>query len=95
LPFALRSRPAVSALIRKEYGMALLVRTVGSYLQRWGDAPQRPLDRAYEQSPAAVQAWLDKEYPAIAHRTKAEGREIHWGDGTGLRSDDVRSARCF
>lgn len=90
LPFALWSRPAVSALIGKEYGMTLPVRTVGSYLQRWGFTPQRPLDRAYEQNPTAVQAWLGKEYPTIAQRAKAEGGEIYWGDETGLRSDDVR-----
>jgi transposase len=90
LPFALWSRPAVSALIDKQYRMALPVRTVGTYLQRWGFTPQRPLDRAYEQNPAAVRSWLDKEYPAIAHRAKTEGGEIHWGDETGLRSDDVR-----
>lgn len=90
LPFALWSRPAVSALIQKEYGMTLPVRTVGGYLQRWGYTPQKPLDRAYEQNRAAVQTWLDKAYPAIAQRAKAEGGEIYWGDETGLRSDDVR-----
>lgn len=90
LPFALWSRTAVSALIEKQYGMALPVRTVGGYLQRWGFTPQRPLDRAYEQNPAAVRAWLDKQYPAIAQRAKAQGGEIYWGDETGLRSDDVR-----
>lgn len=45
--------------------------------------------KAYEQSPAAVKQWLDEEYPAIAAAAKAEGAEIHWGDETGLRSDDV------
>jgi transposase len=90
LPYALWSRPAVSAPIEKEYGMTLPVRTVGSYLQRWGFTPQRPLDKAYEQNPAAVQAWLNEQYPAIARRAKMAGGEIHWGDETGLRSDDVR-----
>ena len=61
LPYALWSRPAVTALIEKEYDMALPVRTVGSYLQRWGFTPQRPLDKAYEQNPVAVQAWLNEE----------------------------------
>ena len=40
--------------------------------------------------PEAVQTWLDTQYPEIAQRAKAEGAEIHWGDETGLRSDDVR-----
>jgi transposase len=90
LPFALWSRAAVSALIEKECGMALPVRTVGSYLQRWGFTPQRPLDKACEQNPAAVRTWLDKAYPAIAQRARTEGGEIYWGDETGLRSDDGR-----
>jgi transposase len=90
LPFALWSRPAVASLIAREYGKTLPVRTVGRYLKRWGFTPQKPLDRAYEQDPAAVQRWLDEDYPAIARRAKAEGGEIYWGDETGLRSDDVR-----
>ena len=48
------------------------------------------MKKAYEQSPAAVKKWLDEDYPAIAARAKAEGAEIHWGDESGLRSDDVR-----
>ena len=34
--------------------------------------------------------WLDETYPAIVRRAKQERAEIHWGDETGLRSDDVR-----
>lgn len=37
-----------------------------------------------------MKKWLEEGYPAIAQRAKAEGAEIHWGDETGLRSDDVR-----
>ena len=48
------------------------------------------MKKAYEQSPAAVKKWLDEEYPVIAACAKVEGAEIHWGDETGLRSDDVR-----
>ena len=31
-----------------------------------------------------MKAWLEKDYPAIAERAKAEGGEIHWGDETAL-----------
>jgi transposase len=90
LPFALWSRPAVTALIEREYGIELAVRTAGKYLRRWGYTPQKPLNKAYEQNPAAVRQWLDEQYPAIARRAVTEGGEIYWGDETGLRSDDVR-----
>jgi transposase len=63
---------------------------MGLYLARWGFTPQKPMKKAYEQSPAAVKKWLDEDYPVIAARAKAEGAEIHWGDASGLRSDDVR-----
>lgn len=88
--YALWTRNAVAELIRDRYGIDLAVRTVGLYLSRWGYTPQKPLKKAYEQSPAAVKQWLERDYPAIAHRAKAKGAEIHWGDESGLRSDDVR-----
>ena len=90
MDFALWSRAAVMVLIEREYGVQLHVRSVGKYLARWGFTPQKPIKRAYEQSPVAVQAWLDDTYPAIAERAKAEGGEVHWGDETALVNTDVR-----
>ena len=90
LTFALWSRQAVRELLRVRFGIAMPIRTVGEYLRRWGFTPQKPVKRAYEQRPAAVQAWLTETYPAIAARATQEGAEIHWGDETGVRSDDVR-----
>jgi transposase len=88
--YALWTRQAVAELIRDRFGIELPVRTMGLYLSRWGFTPQKPMKRAYEQSPAAVKKWLDKQYPVIAACAKVEGAEIHWADETGLRSDDVR-----
>lgn len=90
MEFALWSRLAVRQLILDEYGIDVPVRTVGKYLKRWGFTPQKPIQRAYEQSPAKVQAWLEEEYPAIRNRAKAEGAEIHWGDETALVNTDTR-----
>ena len=90
LPFALWSRAAVRALILCRFGLRLAIRTLGTYLARWGFTAQKPLRRAYEQDPAAVRRWLRREYPAIVARAKAAGGVIFWGDETGLRSDDVR-----
>ena len=90
MDFALWSRPAVMQLIEREYGIKLHVRSVGKYLTRWGFTPQKPIKKAYEQRPEAVQKWLDEEYPSIEQRAKAEGAEIHWGDETALVNTDVR-----
>jgi len=90
MPYALWNRNAVRELIENRCGRKLAVRTVGDYLKRWGFSPQKPLKRAYEQRPAEVVKWKEEQYPAIKARAAQEGAEIHWGDETGLRSDDVR-----
>jgi len=90
LDFALWSRDAVRALIRRQYGVRLAVRTTGKYLARWGFTAQKPLRRAYEQNPAEVRHWLRHEYPAIVARARRARGVIFWGDETGLRADDVR-----
>lgn len=87
LPFALWTREAVCKLLADRFGLSVSVWTAGRYLRAWGFTPQKPIRRAYERDPAAVQRWLDEEYPAIAKRAKHEKALIHWGDEMGLRSD--------
>ncbi|MHB0947185.1 MAG: IS630 family transposase [Sedimentisphaerales bacterium] len=87
LPFALWTRDAVRQLIEKRYGISASVWTVGRYLQHWGFTPQKPLRRAYEQDPQAVQHWLEHDYPAIRRQASTERSQIHWGDEMGMRSD--------
>mgnify|MGYP002725667715 CR=1 FL=1 len=90
MPFALWTRRAVQELILQQWLVKMPIRTVGEYLKRWGFTPQKPLRRAYEQNTHAVAKWLVDTYPAIAKQAKKEKAEIHWGDETGLRSDDQR-----
>src|SRR5215211_3874817 len=87
LPFALWSRAAVRELILRRFGARLAVRTMGTYLARWGFTAQKPLRRAYEQDPAAVRSWLRRDYPAIAARAKAERGRIYAPRG---RTPEVR-----
>ncbi len=90
MDFALWTRAAVMLLIERECGVNLIVRTVGKLLQRWGFTPQKPIRRAYEQNPVAIQKWLDETYPTIAKRATSEGAEVHWGDETAIVNTDVR-----
>ena len=87
LEYALWTRKAVMALIKQETGIDMPERTVGDYLRRWGMTPQKPVKKAYEQSPKAVQKWLDDDYLEIKSRAKHEKAEIYWGDETGMRND--------
>jgi transposase len=82
------TRRAVRDLIRREYGIAMPVRTVGEYLRRWGYTVKRPRRHARDQDPAEVRAWLRQTYPAIEARAFREGAEIHWGDETGVAADE-------
>lgn len=87
---ALWTRRAVKALIAQLCDIEMPIRTVGEYLKRWGYSPQRPLKRAYEQDPQAVERWLKEEYPKIQARAKIEKAEIGWEDESGIRSHEQR-----
>lgn len=88
LPFALWTARAVRELIERRFGKRLGLSTVQLYLQRWGLSPQKPLARARERAPAAIRAWLERDYPRIARRAKREGAAIYWGDETGISNQD-------
>jgi transposase len=88
LAFALWTSRAVRDLIALRFGKTLGRSTVQLYLQRWGLTPQKPLSRAKERSPAAIAAWLERHYPAIAKRARAMGAVIYWGDETGISNQD-------
>ena len=88
LPWALWTRRAVREVIERRLGKRLGLTTVQLYLQRWGMSPQRPLVRAKERSPAAIQKWLEQDYPAIAKRAKSQRATICWGDETGISNQD-------
>jgi len=86
LPYALWTRKAIVDLIKRTYNIKIAIRTMGDYLNLWGFTPQKPKKKAYEQNDKAVKEWLQKEYPSIVKKAKAENAEIHWGDETGIRN---------
>lgn len=77
LPFYLWTREAVQHLLSERFELSVSVWTVGRYLKKWGFTPQKPLRRAYEQDPKAVQQWLEMEYPQICRDAHREKGEIH------------------
>jgi transposase len=59
---------------------------VSRLLKHWGFTSQKPVFRAYEQSPAAVRKWLEVEYPRIRRAAQKQSGIILWVDELGLRS---------
>lgn len=85
--FALWTRRAVRALIKREYALELTPQCVGKYLKSWGMTSQRPSHRAIERDDDQIKQWLEISYPEIAKRAKTEGAIIYWSDETAIKHD--------
>ncbi len=85
--FGLWTRRIVQALIQEKMGIELGFTAVGRLLARLNITPQKPLRRAYERDPEAVQAWLDETYPKLKERAKKLGAQIFFLDEAGFQSD--------
>jgi transposase len=94
LPFALWTREAVAVLIEQLMGVRLSLQAISVYLQRWGFTAQRPMKRATERREPEIRRWLERDYPALVKRAKAEKAEIQWADETGL-SNQANYGRSF
>ena len=86
MPFALWTRKAVKELIKDKFGIDMPIRTVGDYLKRWGFTPQRPEKMSRHQNTAAVNRWLDEEYPVVKEQAKRENALIYWMDETAVQN---------
>jgi transposase len=88
--FGLWTRLVVRRLIADKFGANLGVTAVGKLLAKLGLTPQKPLKRAYERDPAAIEAWKHDTYPSIARQAKKRGAEIYFWDESGFRADVVQ-----
>jgi len=89
LDFGLWTRAVVVELIEKKFGIRLGLTAVGELLAKLGLTPQKPLQRAYQRDPEAIEKWQRETFPAIAKQAKAEGAEIYFWDESGFRADTV------
>jgi transposase len=85
--FGLWSRRIVQALIEKKFAIELGVTAVGRLLASLDITPQKPLRRAYERDPAAVEQWVKERYPELKKRAKRLGAKIFFQDEAGFQSD--------
>ncbi len=81
MPYPLWTREAVLRLIEQRFGIRMPIRTLGTYLARWGFVPRKVLRPAS----AITAAWSLRDYPVIVDRARIEDGEIQWAHAERLR----------
>ena len=89
LDFGLWTRRVVAELIAQKFGVTLAVTAVGELLAKLGLTLQKPLQRAYQRDPEAIERWQRETFPAIARQARAEGAAVYFWDESGFRADTV------
>ncbi len=89
LDFGLWTRAVVADLIRTKLGHDLGVTAAGELLAKPGLTPQKPLQRAYQRDPEAIERWQRDIFPALARQARGEGADVFFWDESGFRADTV------
>ena len=89
LDFGLWTRSLVANLIERKIHVRLGVTAVGELLAKLELTPQKPMQRAYQRDPEAIEKWKRERFPAIAKQARASGGEVYFWDASGFRADAV------
>jgi transposase len=89
LDFGLWTRSVVADLIERKFDVRLGLSAVGELLAKQGLTPQKPLQRAYQRDPEAIEKWRRETFPNIARQAKLAGGEVYFWDESGFRADAV------
>ena len=87
--FGLWTRQIVQALVLDRFEVNLSLASIGTMLARLGLTAQKPLQRAYQRDPQAIELWQTVTYPGIAAQAKRDGAEVFFWDESGFRADTV------
>jgi transposase len=85
--YGLWTRRIVQRMIQEQFGVDLGLTAVGRLLASLEITPQKPLRRAYERDPVAVDLWVQETYPKLKKRAKRLGAKIFFLDEAGFQSD--------
>ena len=87
--FGLWTRNLVRELVQREFDVTLSLASIGTMLARLNLTAQKPLQRAYQRNPEAIERWQHDIYPAIARQAQKENADIFFWDESGFRADSV------
>ena len=83
------TRQIVRERMAQRFGVRLSLASIGALLARQGLTSPKPLPRAYQRDPDAIDRWQRETYPTIAHQAKRTHAEISFWDESGFRADAV------
>jgi len=89
LDFGLWTRSIVVNLIEQKFNVKIGLTAAGELLEKLGLTPQKPLQRAYQRDPEAIEMWKRTTFPTIAREAKSTGGEVLFWDESGFRADTV------
>jgi transposase len=78
--FGLWTRKIVQVLVLQSFGQRLSLASIGATLTRLGLTAQKPLQRAYQRDPQAIENWQRVAYPAIAAQARKEDCDVFFWD---------------
>ena len=88
--FGLWTRQIVRELVAMKFDVSLSLASVGALLACLGLTAQKPLQRADQRDPAAIERWQCETYPTLAAHAKRDGAAIYFWDESGFRADSVQ-----
>jgi transposase len=84
--FGLWTVQMVRKLVKDKFGKEYALSGMHNLLKSLGYTYQKPLLRAIQQNPQAVETWKKEEYPKIRSEAKREKRNIYFSDESGFQS---------
>jgi hypothetical protein len=87
--FGLWTRRIIAELVKQTFDITMGLTAVGRLLAELDITPQKPLRRAYERDPEAIERWKAVDYPRLRARAQQKGADIFFLDEAGVRSDQV------
>jgi transposase len=85
--FCLWTLNIIRSLLEEQWGISLSKSSISRLLWQMGLSPQRPIFKAVQQDPKAVDAYLRKRYPELREQARRNGAEIVFVDEAAFRSD--------
>jgi transposase len=85
--FCLWTLNIIRSLLEEHWGISLSKSSISRLLWQMGLSPQRPMFKAVQQDPKAVDAYLRRRYPELREQARRNGAEIVFVDEAAFRSD--------